>query len=327
MARIPCDFIVRILPLSHLTTHPLTSSSPSPSIVYSAIYACGPGRKPSYDGSWPTPLRHWSLWSAMASYFPQAALHKTADLDPSKVYIFGQHPHGVLAFGTWLGFGCEALGFSRLFPGIDVRVSTLNINFRAPVLREYLLLHGVCSVSKEAILTLLRGGKSVTITVGGGSESLLTRPGHHDLILNRRKGFVRCAVQTGASLVPVILFGENNTYSTINSLPPNSPLRRFQSWLEKRLGFTIPIAFGAGVFTRWGLLPHPVPLNVVVGAPIEVEKWVEVNGDDEQEQEQGARFDAVVDKYHRLYMDALQKLFDENKEKYAKNEADMVLVE
>ena len=108
------------------------------------MYAYGPGARPSYDGSWPTPLKRWSMWQALVEYFPQVALHKTADLPPNKSYIFGQHPHGILAFGTWLGFGGYALGFPDKFPGIDVRVSTLNINFRAPFLREYLLLHGVC---------------------------------------------------------------------------------------------------------------------------------------------------------------------------------------
>jgi len=117
------------------------------------------------------------MWKAMATYFPQCKLHKTADLPPNKSYIFGQHPHGVLAYGTWLGFGTDALGWDALFPGIDARIATLNINFRAPFLREYLLLLGVCSVSKQAILNILGSGKSVCINIGGGSESLLAAPG------------------------------------------------------------------------------------------------------------------------------------------------------
>jgi Diacylglycerol acyltransferase len=273
----------------------------------------------------------------MTTYFPQCKLHKTADLDPNKSYIFGQHPHGVIAYGTWLGFGTNALGFDTLFPGIDVRVSTLNINFRAPFLREYLLLLGVCSVSKQAILNILNSGKSVCIAIGGGSESLLAAPTRYDLILNRRKGFVRCAVQTGASLVPCISFGEPETYNTINQLRHSHPIRRFQRYLEKTLGFTIPIAFGRGLFLPWGLLPYPVPLNIVVGAPIEVEKYTgEENGGPAASDVSNASgsggsrdavFEAQVDKYHKQYVTALLDLFHQHKEKFAKHASDMQLLE
>lgn len=40
-----------------------------------------------------------------------------------------------------------------------------------------------------------------------------------------------------------------------------------------------------------------------------------------------AEFHALVDKYHAIYADALVKLFNEHKEKYAKEAADMVFIE
>ena len=100
------------------------------------------------------------------------------------------------------------------------------------------------------------------------------------------------------------------------------PLRRFQRYLEKTLGFTIPLAFGRGIFMPWGLLPYPVPLNIVVGAPIEVEKYEEAGSG-----RGGAVFEALVDKYHRQYVTALLELFDQHKEKFAKDAADMRLLE
>jgi hypothetical protein len=115
----------------------------------------------------------------VAGYFP-ARLHRTADLPPGKPYIFCSHPHGILSYSHWLAFATEALGFSSLFPGIDCRVLTLSINFRAPIFREYLLCHGACDVSKRACLTLLNSGKSIMIAVGGGTE---VRGGRH---LHRR---------------------------------------------------------------------------------------------------------------------------------------------
>lgn len=43
-------------------------------------------------------------------------------------------------------------------------------------------------------------------------QSLYAAPGKHDLVLSRRKGFVKIALRTGASLVPVYCFGEQNTF-------------------------------------------------------------------------------------------------------------------
>lgn len=65
------------------------------------------------------------------------------------------------------------------------------------------------------------------LAIGGATESLYASPGTMDLVLHRRKGFVRVALQTGASLVPVINFGENEVYSTIRG-NPSSGLRNFQ---------------------------------------------------------------------------------------------------
>lgn len=260
------------------------------------------------------------VWKRARAYFSECQLHKTTDLSPKTPYIFGYHPHGVLALGGWLAFGTEALGFGSKFPGVDVRVLTLNINFRAPFLREYLLLHGVCSVSREAILQILQRGKSVFIAIGGGSESLLACPGRYDLILRRRRGFVRCALQTGASLVPVLGFGEPEMFTTAtHELPPSSVVRRFQRTLEKLFGFSLPLAYGSGVFLPWGFVPHPVGINVVVGAPIRVPQY--------SGEPRGPEFEALVDKYHAIYCTELQKLYKDHREKYAKGAADLLLVE
>lgn len=65
------------------------------------------------------------------------------------------------------------------------------------------------------------------LAIGGATESLYCKPHTCDLVLHRRKGFVRIAVQTGASLVPVLNFGENELYNTYRA-PARSALRQFQ---------------------------------------------------------------------------------------------------
>lgn len=51
-------------------------------------------------------------------------------------------------------------------------------------------------------------------------------------ILKRRKGFVRIALQTGASLVPVFGFGETDLFETYVP-PPNSLLAKAQRFSHK----------------------------------------------------------------------------------------------
>lgn len=98
------------------------------------------------------------VWSLFASYFP-ARLHRTQELPPTRKYIFGYHPHGIISHGAFAAFATEALGFSQLFPGIKNTLLTLDSNFRIPIYREYALGMGLASVSKESCENLLsRGG-------------------------------------------------------------------------------------------------------------------------------------------------------------------------
>ena len=78
------------------------------------------------------------------------------------------------------------------------------------------------------------------------------------------------------------------------------------------IGFAPPIIYGRGVFWKdFGFLPHRRPVTSVVGAPIPVEATP--NPTDEQ-----------VDKIHKQYVDALKKLFDDQKDKYGAKELTFV---
>jgi 2-acylglycerol O-acyltransferase 2 len=102
-------------------------------------------------------LRSLPVWSLYASYFP-ARLHRTQELPPTRKYIFGYHPHGIISMGAFAAFCTEALGFSQLFPGIKNTLLTLDSNFRIPIYRDYALAMGLASVSKESCENLLSKG-------------------------------------------------------------------------------------------------------------------------------------------------------------------------
>ncbi|CAJ1342940.1 unnamed protein product [Effrenium voratum] len=250
-------------------------------------------------------FRRRNFWKHFAAYFPMS-LTRTAKLDASRNYIFGYHPHGVISMGAVCNFATEATGFSELFPGIDLRLLTLGTNFRIPVFREYLLGLGVGCVSRASIVGNLarQPGASVMIVIGGARESLETAPGSNKLILGNRKGFVKLALQTGTSLVPVFSFGETDLFGVFAS----SRFRRMQLWLQKQMGFGIPFFFGraltGGVLHRVfglsrGVMPLRMPVQSVVGRPIHVDKPVP-----KPTQEQ-------IDELHQRYVEELQKVYNE----------------
>lgn len=256
-------------------------------------------------------LRRSSIWSLFASYFP-ARLHRSEVLPPTRKYIFGYHPHGIIAHGAFVAFATEALGFAQLFPGITNTLLTLDSNFRLPLYRDWALRLGLGSVARDSCSNLLsRGGvngegmgRAITIVVGGARESLDAKPGTLKLVLRRRKGFVKLAIRTGADLVPVLGFGENELYDQFD--PAAHPrVYRWQMSVKKVLGFTTPLFHGRGVFNYdVGLMPYRRPLNLVVGRPIYVEQAA-------------APSEAYVDEVHARYMEELQRLWRDNRAAFA----------
>ena len=155
---------------------------------------------PSRGGRHFTIIRKLPIWNYFRDYFP-VQLVRTVALPPDNNYVFCCHPHGVISVGHFTAFGTEAVGFSSLFPGITPHLLTLDMNFRAPLLRDFLMAHGICACNKESCLNCLQLGRghSIAIIIGGAAESLEARPESTTVVLKRRKGFIKLALQTGYS--------------------------------------------------------------------------------------------------------------------------------
>lgn len=160
-------------------------------------------------------------------------------------------------------------------------------------------------------------------------------------MLKRRRGFVRIALQAGASLVPCLAFGEADMYDTY--VPPRgSILYVLQRQLAHAIGTAAPLFAGRAFFApewealgaaaarasppalraaassaaaalpplRWsaaaarflllsGIMPRPVPLTVVVGAPIDIPEALPASD---------PRFEQRAEALHAAYISALQAL-------------------
>ncbi|KAB0349757.1 hypothetical protein FD754_014614 [Muntiacus muntjak] len=250
-------------------------------------------------------IRRWTIWKYTKDYFP-ISLVKTAELDPSRNYLAGFHPHGVLATGAFTNLCTEGTGFSSIFPGIRSHLMMLHWCFWAPVFRDCIMSVGLVSSDKESaahILSRKGGGNLLSIVVGGVQEALSARPGTYKLVLRNRKGFIRLALMHGADLVPIFSFGENDIYDQVEN-SPGSWLRWFQDQLHKSIRISIPLFYGRGVFQySFGLMPYRRPITTVVGKPIEVQKTPHPSQEE-------------VDRLHQRYMKELENLFEAHKLKY-----------
>ncbi|XP_050464155.1 diacylglycerol O-acyltransferase 2-like [Cataglyphis hispanica] len=257
-------------------------------------------------------IRNSAFWRYFCNYFP-LKLVKTVDLDPTKSYLFISVPHGILSIGVVGSFATDVLGCRELFPGLDIRIITLDQHFKIPLFREYVYSLGGCAANAKSIEYLLSAppksphtGRAAVLIVGGASESMESVPGTYRTIVKRRKGFVKLALKHGTSLVPVFSFGETDLYDQVYG-PEGSTLRRIQNHIRNFIGLAPVIFSGRGFFQySFGLIPKRLPVTVVVGKPIELPKIEAPTAEQ-------------IDEYHKKFMENLTELFETQKHNYINN--------
>ncbi|XP_074651957.1 2-acylglycerol O-acyltransferase 1-like [Tubulanus polymorphus] len=267
--------------------------------LYCFLYLyCDRVRASRGDRLWPWFRRNFLLAKWVTSLLP-VRLIKTTELDVNKNYIFGVHPHGTI--GLMSTFLTDAAGFDRLFPGIKPHMVVMKMFFAVPILKEICMLCGAISLESEFLHYVLdknQRGTAVIIAVGGAYEVLDAHPGTMILTLQKRKGFIKIALKQGASLVPVLNYGDNDQLEQFSN-PPGSTLRRIQDAMYSVARTAPTWLYG----TKYGLADYK-PINTVVGKPIDVEK-VENPSEDQ------------INELHAEYIRALNELFTETKDEYS----------
>lgn len=122
-------------------------------------------------------------------------------------------------------------------------------------------MKGGRDAGRESIRWLLTKegvGNMVVLLPGGVQEIRYAEQNKFKLKLESRKGFIRLAMETGSSLVPILSFGENDIYH----VPEKSTwLGRMNVWFYERTKSTLPIYWGPLKFLP--TLPFRVPINTV----------------------------------------------------------------
>lgn len=84
------------------------------------------------------------------------------------------------------------------------------------------------------------------------------------ILLRKRKGFVRVALATGTTIVPIFVFGQSQLLRLFNFAGPGSYLEKASRYIRSSLIF---------FYGRYGLpIPFRVPLLFAIGRPIVVPK-------------------------------------------------------
>lgn len=283
----------------HLTQLASTSSFKRMALCLVAAYVPsyldrsehGPARRRS--GAFSRSLR--ALWRRFipAVFDVRPFLIEDPDkLSACKQHILAVHPHGVLSLDHLLTVAGFDADFERVAPQARRSALSAGVLFKIPIVREAALGTGCVDAARRTASQCLNAGLCLSVVPGGEREQLLAQRGSLEhLVLRRRQGFVRLALQHGVPLVPLYCFGEAQLYYQ------SQFLMGLRAWIQRKLGVALVMPFGP-----FGLpgVPFRAPLRPVVGAPLEMPHIPTPT-------------DGQVDEHHARYMAALEQLFEKHK--------------
>lgn len=222
--------------------------------------------------------------------------------------------------------------------------------------------NSVCIVVGGAQESLLNAMVGDDIKVGMGYQGHSDSEDEHveekpkrqiRLVLKNRKGFVKLALELGnVSLVPTFAFGEADIYK-LTMPEPGSIGHYFQQWVKKNFQFTIPFFSARGVFIYdFGMLPYRTPINIVTGRPVYVPSGLLLEQKEEPTEkplERSKRLSSItsllslgskkkkparrqippdlLNHYHKLYIEELQRVYDENKHKFGYGDVELIITD
>ena len=222
------------------------------------------------------------------------------DNNDNKRYILGLHPHGLFPIGT---LGCFTMPhdmwtIQQTMPILlsrRLKCGIASFALYLPIIREIFLWLGAVDCSRPILKQRLRDGDSVAVFIGGAQESEYSGRGSTTLIIDKRNGIFRLALETGAKIVPVYTFGNNDIY-------------RSYSWDICGIFNMFKVVTGMW-FPRGYFLLSRHRFITVVGNPVEINDIIDLKY---QDQDLDVT-DEMVARLKTRYIKSLTELFDRYK--------------
>jgi len=244
-----------------------------------------------------TPLPwYYDFWMSHAayafySYFPNADLRVDPALKIRKDrrYLLCAHPHGI--FGMYIVIIAEHFvsNFGLRFISFAAPVLTL-----IPIARRHFNCIGLACADSKTMRRVMKFNHPLNVfySTPGGIEEMFCVP-EEIIVISKRKGFCKIAIQRGCDLVPIYGFGNNQMFPVITGR------KSFLGKLSKIINVSI-VAFVGRFNIPYLPMATKHPQLVAIGEPILVEK----NEDPSQEE---------IDELHEKYCIAIRELFDKYK--------------
>ncbi|KAK9918066.1 hypothetical protein WJX75_000903 [Coccomyxa subellipsoidea] len=232
---------------------------------------------------WEAFLHHWA-WDTWRRYFRfRGIVPKPPFCDPGRHYIFAHFPHAVFPMGSWLSFPLCGDPLSGVPAPMIGLVATVLLQI--PFFKHMFAWMGCKPADKPVTMRLLKNASVGIIVEGVAGIFQGATLQHERIFLKQRKGFIKCAIQSGVDIVPVYHLGSSQMLRCTGS----------SDW-SRRMRMSMCVFWG-----RWGLpLPYKHDIVSLVGTPVTV-----VQQDDPSQEE--------VDAVHARFVTAITELFDTHK--------------
>ncbi len=297
-----CCTIYYVVPLSVLTLPLILWLRPGTGATILAVCA-GSVLWPS--GDWPAFRRFWQhLFYVfnIRSNFEEVSPR----IDRKKRYIFAMHPHAIVPIHAliWCAFLDRQ---DRDLYGVG---GMANIIYYVPLVRNIFMWLNNVSASYNVLKSALLADKNVYLLPDGIAGIYYSRPGQHAVVLKKRRGLFRLAMETGAEILPIYCFGANDL---LNQATFGDS---FIGRLSRKFRMSVTIFWGQLGLT----IPFFANMSYVFGEAVPAPKI-------DHASKSGEKFpEEVVEKFYEDYVRSLKEAFDKYKAAAGYPDGELIVV-